>query len=55
MLDRKELTTMPKPIQIYLDEEFKKKLQKKLIDEGKTISDKVRELLEKYVDEPSKK
>jgi hypothetical protein len=46
---------MPKPIQVFLDEEFKKKLLKRLIDEDKTISELIRELLEKYMEEPSQK
>lgn len=46
---------MPKPIQVFLDDELSKKVRKKLIDEDKTISDLIRALLEQYVDEPSEK
>jgi metal-responsive CopG/Arc/MetJ family transcriptional regulator len=44
---------MPKPIQAFIDDELLKKVRKKLIDEGKTLSELIRELLEKYVEEPS--
>ena len=45
---------MSKPIQVFVEDKLLKNVRKKLIDEGKTISDLVRELLEQYVEGPSK-
>jgi metal-responsive CopG/Arc/MetJ family transcriptional regulator len=44
-----------KPIQVFVEDDLLKSVRKKLIDDGKTLSELVRELLEKYVKEPSEK